>query len=1509
MHKVTKILVKLLSATLLLLIILPLTLSLALTLDSVQSFVLERGTAVLTQKIGSRVSIGALRYSVPRDIYIEKLLIEDHGADTMISAESARLRLSTFSLSSKQLIISQAEATNCAFNLREMESGVMNIKQFVDSLSNPDGKGDFWTQIDKINFHNFNFTLSRLVSADRGYGVDLSDILIEGIEAEASNLVSFDRVTSLKVDGFSGREKSGLQISQAEGKIQVKDGFLDITDMNLSTPHSKMSLPQFRLQGSSWQEYKDFNANVNLYIESDKSRVAVSDVAYFAPSLKGRSFVASSLTGVVTGRVDKLNIDVERLDFGPSARASARFTIDDASNIESAEFDFKSIDVSASQPDVDIFLIGFGGQPLGVEASKIAERMEEIKVSGSGKGIIDDMMVDLALSSQRGEATYTGQVKDITTQLGIDGTISTKALDLGAMLSNSSLGEVTMGGSVSYFAQEGGVVDSRFDGHVTRLGYNSYAYSNIDVKASYDGGNIESVINSYDPNIDFDLSALVHLNRRNHYDITMRVDRANLNALKINTRDSISMLSGSVRINLEGSELDNMNGSLTLRNMSYRYNDKSLYAPIITASARNNEESKFLGLESDYLDMTFKSQSSYEALISYLKEGLNKYIPFLYADHSERKRDKQVTIANNYSTLIIDFKEFGQIAGAIAEGFNVADNTSFNFMVNPYAERFSMRLKSDYIEHNNLAATQINLNASNDNDSLSLYATASDVFMGRRSFSSYTMMVGARNNVVELSTGFRDAATSSLATLGLRGTFDGTSSVNIALLPSQISMDGERWMISSRDILGSRERWVVDGFTVENGSQRLTLDGVASKSAKDSLVLKLNNYDISMITSVVGDLGYSIDGVSNGYVNVRQLLSSPRFVADVKLDSMEVNSIPVPPLLLSAGWDTEQNRARVVVDNRRLGETVATGYFAPSGQRYYANLKADSLNMALIEPFLKTTISDTRGYADVDVSLRGEGRRASLSGTINAYDLSTKVLFTQVEYFVPSALITVEDNRLSTYAKEMFDEDGNRGLVTFNLSLDHLSNVSYSMRIVPENMLVLNTSEQDNELFYGKLYATGVATIEGDKRGVNMDITATSQPNSSFFMPLMTQSSVASTDFITFVQGQRVGGEESARNNFRREYINERSARRNEQAASVNINMALHATPDLDFQLVIDPVVGDIIKAKGEGRFNLNIAPQDNIFEMYGDYNISEGSYLFTLLNPISKRFTVDSGSSIQWTGDPIDPILDIDAVYKVKTSLDPLINSTSSYSSESSSRAVPVDCIIHLGDRLAQPSVEFSIEVPTADTEQQAVIANTLIDQETISQQFFYLMFANSFISVNSSYGTSLASSSTASSTGFELLTNQLSNWLSSSNYNVVIRYRPESDLTSDEVDVGFSRGLIDNRLLIEVEGNYLADNKLDDSNYSNFMGEAYITWLIDKAGTFKLKGFTQTIDRYDENQGLQETGIGVYYSESFNTFSELKAKIKNRFKRKPKEEDEEDEEEEITKEEEDEKKNKTNK
>ncbi len=1477
----------LLSATILLLIILPLLLSLALSLHTVQSYVANHLTRVASEKIGSRIEIGGIHYTMPNDLIFTDLLIEDMKQDTMLFTSKATARISALSLFKKELIVSRVTLSDSQVNLREMYEGMLNIKQAVMRITNPEKQSTFRTNIKRIDVSNLDFSLKRLAESKEQYGVDLTDIALLGINGSISNLVSQNKITELSLDSFSAVERSGLTIESLETLLVTYEGVVDLIDFRAATAESRINLPRLRLESDTWEDYKDFNANVSIELLSNHSTLAASDVAYFAPALEGKEFLAKKLSFSANGTVDFLEVQLDNLSFGESSSGAAILSIQGAADLNSAEFNLDVSRLRSSLTDINTTIVGMGGKSLMGKTRQIVSTLGTIDMVATLDGSLSDMKVDARATTRQGSVNYHGVVKNATSRAQIAGTVKSKGVNLGTLLDNKSLGTIDLESRVSYAKLAKGI-ESKAEGRISQIGYNSNNFHAIDFVATCSGEHIEGAIASHDPKLNFDLTAVVDLDDDPHYDVNVRVNNADMKALALNKRDSISRFSGSIKVNMGGRSLDDLNGQITLRNINYKYNDKSVYEPMIAVNARNRRDSKYIALDSDFLTVRYNSKSSYDALYSYIKDGLREYIPLLYTSRTERNKSKNITLADNYSTLSISFKNFKNIADAISSGLNVADNTSFNMMVNPFSERFSLRLNSDYLEHNDLAVTGLNINASNDKDSLSLYATAADLFMGRNSLSSATLMAGARNNVVELSTGFRDSLASMSATLGMRVKFDSVQRANISLLPSQISMDEQMWMVSADEIVGNGSSLHVDNFAMVNGTQRLELDGIISKEPSDSLTLTLNNYDISMITSVVNNLGYSIDGLSNGYVHIYELLGKTRVVADVKLDDVEVNSIPSPPLDLSANWDAKESRARVEVNNRNNSETVATGYYAPSSRRYYANLKVDSLNMGLIDPLLKTTITGTKGYANVDVALQGQNNTASLNGTIDVYDLSTKILYTQVEYLVPSARIDVKDNQLSSFARTMFDADGNQGLITLNLSLNRLSNVSYNLRIVPDNMLVLNTTVADNELFYGKLYASGVATIKGDKRGVNIDITATSEPNSNFFMPLSTKSTVASTDFITFVQPNKAE-ESSATTNYRRTFVKERNERLNAQTTTnLDINMALHATPDLDFQLVIDPVVGDIIRGRGEGRLNLNIAPQSNIFEMYGDYNITEGNYLFTLLNPISKRFVIESGSSIQWTGDPINPTLDIDAVYKVKTSLDPLISGTSSSSGDdsSSSRSVPVDCIIHLGDKLLQPSVDFSIDVPTADTEQQAVISNTLIDQETISQQFFYLMIANSFIPVTTSYGSGL-SGSTASSTGFELLTNQLSNWLSTTNYDIDIRYRPGSDDSSDEVDLGISRGLIDNRLLIEVEGNYLSDNTtMTEENFSNFMGEAYITWLIDKAGALRLKGFTQTIDRYDENQGLQETGVGVYYSESFNDLKELKQKVLNRFRRKKKQE-----------------------
>jgi hypothetical protein len=393
-----------------------------------------------------------------------------------------------------------------------------------------------------------------------------------------------------------------------------------------------------------------------------------------------------------------------------------------------------------------------------------------------------------------------------------------------------------------------------------------------------------------------------------------------------------------------------------------------------------------------------------------------------------------------------------------------------------------------------------------------------------------------------------------------------------------------------------------------------------------------------------------------------------------------------------------------------------------------------------------------------------------------------------------------------------------------------------------------------------------------------MDIEASSADNSRFFMPLSGKENVAYADFVKFQQSSNEGADTTA---FltRRVMAHERKGRvESTSAGMMDIDMTLNVLPNIEMQLVIDPTVGDIIKGRGTGQLTMHIVPKANIFEMRGDVQITDGTYLFTLQNILNKLFTVVPGSSIHWDGDPMGATLNINAVYNTKASLRPLLGT--SVQGIDTSRAVPVECYIKLTDALMSPTVNFDVKVPNVAPEIQTVIQSTLNDQQAIATQMFWLLAANCFSAEDTA---AVDAASLSATTGFELISNQLSNWLSGDNYNIVLRYRPRTEMTGDEVDFGFSKSWFNDRLLIEVEGRYLSDASLQATQKaSNFVGEAFITWLIDSDGTFRFKGFTQTIDRYGENQGMQESGVGLYYGESFNTFKELRQSLKYRFSRR---------------------------
>lgn len=1477
---------KILSVTILSLIVLPLLLSLLLDIPGVQNFVVHKAAQMASRALETTVSIDRVDIGLFNKVRVKGFYVEDYQRDTLLYVGHLDAFVTNFGLFGGELTFSRAEIAGAKLYLRDTPQGEMNIKQIVDRISNPDApkKGNFRMKLTKASIKDLEFCLDRSVGGERDYGIDFSHMHLSDIQARIDDFTIDGSAIHTTIAALSARERSGFVLDHLAGRFFLTSGCIGFEHTSIVTSRSNITIPYISLAGNSWADYKDFIGEVRLDGALRKTSVSTDDIAYFAPALRDWHVQFSNIDVEIAGVVSDFTTQVRSLQIGAGTYLTAQAKITGLPDMEQTHFDLTIPRITSTGREVDVLARSIAGRRLSPQLIRILGNAGKVDVGARFEGQLSSFEMQVGVATGVGAVNCSLLVKPLRGgRRSVRGDVSTRNLRVGQLLGREDLlGMASLRARVDGEVGQGST-DAEVSGELSQLGFNGYVYDSIRLEGRLRNKGFDGRVISVDPNLNFDFFGLVDFNDSiPQYDFTLDLHCADLVKLHVNRRDSISQLSGLVVAKGSGRSLDDMNGRLQVTNAIYKYNDQQVHTKRMTLLGENSAQSKFVELTSDFADVTFRSKTSYKTIFEYLRRSAWKYLPMLGSGDADKSRaTTKAAMADDYSLLSVIIRDINPITEAISAGLQVADGTSLRLLFNPASDKLSLRASSQYIERRRMLATRLNINASNQGDSLNLYASTEDLYVGGMHFPHLSVTGGAKQGRVFVSAGFNDTVSHVSALLSLRAEVadengpDGRV-VNVSILPSHISRGSKTWQIFARQIQMDTARVVINRFFVMNSDQELVINGVASRSRDDSVTLRLRNFDLASFTQVVANMGYAIEGRTNGEATIKSALRGGEFTADILFDSLRVNNMSAPPLRLTSGWDFSRNRAGVTVTDRKNDKTLIQGFYDPAQVRYYARVTVDSLNLALLNPILTGVIGNTQGHASADLTLQGRHREAELTGQIHVANMATTVDFTQVTYSLPSAVLEVKDSRMRAVNTPVYDPLGNRGRLDFELNLQHLSNIAYDVRIAPQQMLVLNTTERDNSLFYGKIFASGNAHISGDKGFVNMDVTASTDGNSSFYMPLNNQSDLSNADFVTFVQPVKI---DTADLLARKKMLFERARRQKTSAASqMNISLALDVGPNLEFQM---PISGSTIKARGDGALNLQINPRSNVFEMYGDYTISEGSYNFSLENLLTRKFVIENGSTIQWTGSPMDAMLHIDAVYNVKASLQPLLQGMYGEDSDnraSSDRSVPVECVIKLRDRLTDPSITFDVVVPAADPEMQSVITNVLSSPETVDTQFAYLLLFNSFMAENSTTNSNIGASVGAGA-GLEFLSNMVNNWLQN-DYSIVIRYRPKSELTSDEVDFGLSKSLINNRLFVEVEGNYVVDNKQAvNGSMSNFMGEAYVTYLIDRSGSLKLKAFTQTIDRFDENQGLQETGIGIYYKEDFNNFRDLRQRVKDRF------------------------------
>ncbi|MCS7086911.1 MAG: translocation/assembly module TamB, partial [Bacteroidia bacterium] len=270
---------------------------------------------------------------------------------------------------------------------------------------------------------------------------------------------------------------------------------------------------------------------------------------------------------------------------------------------------------------------------------------------------------------------------------------------------------------------------------------------------------------------------------------------------------------------------------------------------------------------------------------------------------------------------------------------------------------------------------------------------------------------------------------------------------------------------------------------------------------------------------------------------------------------------------------------------------------------------------------------------------------------------------------------------------------------------------------------LMATTPRDNEMFYGKVYLNGgTAKIRGDLNRLSVEGAVVAGAGTNVGIPVAHYAKSSRPDFVTFVAP--LSPQKSVR-----------APQKTSSSFAFELNLDVTATPEATVNLVFDEAAGDKITANGTGNLHLGLNA-DGDFRIEGFYEIASGKYNFNFRNVINKRFSIDPGSTLSWSGDPLDARMDIRAVYRAQQA------SVKAWDTTQTS-GVTIDVVMNIKGSLSAPEISYGLQFPALARQQAGgsigsniLAANLRLvesDPQELNRQVFSLIMFDALAPIGS--------------------------------------------------------------------------------------------------------------------------------------------------------------------------------
>ena len=356
----------------------------------------------------------------------------------------------------------------------------------------------------------------------------------------------------------------------------------------------------------------------------------------------------------------------------------------------------------------------------------------------------------------------------------------------------------------------------------------------------------------------------------------------------------------------------------------------------------------------------------------------------------------------------------------------------------------------------------------------------------------------------------------------------------------------------------------------------------------------------------------------------------------------------------------------------------------------------------------------------------------------------------------------------------------------------------------------------------------------------------------------------------------------------------------------VDVDMNLTITEDAFVNIIFDERLNDVIKGVGAGDLKITIA-RDGKFNIYGEYEVLSGEYLFTAWGIVAKPFKVRSGGLITWTGDPVNANLNIEADYDdlrapVNVFLAEYLVTGDTDLERNAKKRTRVDLTLNIGGTLYNPVVNFDLSFPELQGELRTYADSKMItlreNEADLNEQVAGLIMFRSFLpssSLGNVFTTGNSFVETTYNTLSEFLSNQLSYFLSgflqealtdngfisgidfeigfSKNANL-LEGAPQSDnYFPDEIEVHFKPRFQNDKWGFDYGTSFVNSNGQSARVITNYIIHDFVLeYYLTEDRRLKLRAY----GKWDKDEVVfedeQRYGLGINYRKEFGSILDFK-------------------------------------